>query len=124
MSRKLLVIDDALIIREKIKDATRRCGWEIAGEAGNGQEAIARYNELRPDVVTLDLVMPDYDGLHALSGIMKIDANAQVLVVSALDQPHILKQALQLRAGDFILKPFDDSRLCSALEKLWARRAA
>ncbi|MDX1964933.1 MAG: response regulator [Pirellulales bacterium] len=122
MSKRLLVTDDALIIREKIKDAARGDGWEIAGEAGDGGEAIKRYQELRPDAVTLDLVMPDYDGLHALRGIMEFDADARVLVVSALDQIDVLKEALQIGAADFIVKPFDDGRLCSALNKLLLRR--
>ncbi len=118
MSKRLLVTDDALIIREMIKDVALEHGWEIAGEACNGAEAIERFEELRPDVTTLDLVMPGTDGLHALDGIRHIDAEAKILVVSALEQRTILKEALSRGAADFIVKPFDKQRLAEALDKL------
>ncbi len=120
MTRRLLVTDDAIIIREMIKDAATEAGWEIAGEACNGQEAIDRYLELRPDACTLDLVMPEYDGLHALRGILKEDPDARVCVVSALDQKHVLKEAFQIGAADFIVKPFDREFLVETLDKLVA----
>lgn len=118
MGKKLLVTDDAMIIREMIKDAAREDGWEIVGEAANGQEAIERYQKLDPDAVTLDLVMPEFDGLHALEGLMAADADARILVVSALDQMEILKEALHKGARDFIVKPFDKKRLLTALNKI------
>ena len=118
MSRTLLVTDDAMIIREMIKDAATSCGWEIAGEATNGQEAIELYQECRPDAMTLDMVMPEFDGLHALRGIMEQDPDANVLVVSALDQQQVLKDAIKLGASDFIVKPFDKDCLTGALDKL------
>lgn len=118
MSKTLLVTDDALIIREMIKDAAREAGWEIVGEATNGQEAVERFDELNPDAVTLDLVMPDFDGLHALRGIAERNGAERVLIVSALDQSDVLKQALRLGAADFIVKPFDKHRLVGALDKL------
>jgi two-component system chemotaxis response regulator CheY len=121
MSRRLLVIDDALIIREMIKDAAREDGWEIAGHAINGQEGIEQYEKLRPDAVSLDLVMPEFDGMHALRGIKAMDRNAQVLIVSALDQAEILKEALRAGAADFIAKPFQKPRLLAALQKMAAR---
>ena len=120
MSKRLLVTDDALIIREMIKDAAIEAEWEIAGEAANGEEAVKKFEELRPDAVTLDMVMPESDGLHALRGIMESDPNARVLVVSALDQSSILKEAIGLGARDFIVKPFAKDRLISALEKISA----
>ncbi len=119
MARRLLVIDDALIIREIIKDAVTAAGWDIAGEAANGQEAIERYEELQPDAVTLDLVMPEYDGLHALQGILQLDPDAKVVVVSALDQKNILRQAFRIGATDFIVKPFDNDALVQTLEALF-----
>ena len=120
MAKTLLVADDALIIREMIKDAARDAGWEIVGEAGNGQEAIDRFVALRPDAVTLDLVMPGFDGLHALRGIKQADPNAKVLVVSALDQTQVLKTAFRLGAADFVVKPFDRQSLIRTLEQLVA----
>ena len=120
MSKTLLVTDDALIIREMIKDAAIDAGWEIAGEAVNGQEAIDKYQLLRPDAVTLDLVMPDFDGIHALRGIMYIDPQARVCVVSALDQKQGLKKAFKLGAADFIVKPFDQKNLVDTLDHMVA----
>ncbi|MCH8044758.1 MAG: response regulator [Planctomycetes bacterium] len=115
MCKTLLVIDDALIIREMIKDAATEAGWEIAGEAVNGQDAIDKYQELKPDAVTLDMVMPDYDGIHALRGIIQADPQARVCVVSALDQTKILKEAFKIGAADFIVKPFDKNNLVDTL---------
>ena len=117
MTRRLLVVDDALIIREKIKDAASEAGWEIAGEATNGAEAIEAYTAVRPDLVTLDLVMPQFDGLHALRGIRAADPNARVVVVSALEQKAILKEAFRNGAADFVLKPFAKSDLLATLQR-------
>ena len=118
MSKKLLVTDDAMIMREMIKDAAQDSGWTIVAEAKNGQEAIERYAEYMPDAMTLDLMMPEYDGLHALRGIMQQDPDAKVLVISALDQQQVLKDALNLGASDFIVKPFEKARVATALEAL------
>jgi len=118
MTRRLLVTDDAIIIREMIKDAAMEAGWDIAGEASNGEEAVAKYLELRPDACTLDLVMPHYDGLHGLRGILAADPQARVCVVSALDQKHVLKEAFEIGAADFIVKPFDRKFLIETLDKL------
>jgi two-component system chemotaxis response regulator CheY len=118
MSRTLLVADDATIIREMIKDTMSQAGWTIVGEAANGAEAVTRYQELKPDAVTLDLVMPEHDGLHALKGIRELDGSAKVVVVSALEQTPILKEAFKLGASDFICKPFDRTHLVRTLEKL------
>ena len=120
MAKTLLITDDALIIREIIKDIATEAGWEIVGEAVNGQEAIDRYLALRPDAMTLDLVMPEFDGLHALRGIMALEPDAKVLVVSALDQAHILKTAFRLGAADFVVKPFDRQVLVDTLEQIVA----
>lgn len=118
MERTLLITDDSLIIRELIKDTAAQHGWRVVGEAADGQAAIARYRELRPTAVTLDLVMPQYDGLHALKGIRAFDDKARVLVVSAIDQANVLKEAIQCGASDFIVKPFEKERVASALDAL------
>ena len=119
MARTLLITDDAMIIRQIIKDLATRAGWEVVGEAANGQEAIDRYRELRPDAVTLDLVMPEHDGLHALHGIMEFDPAAKVLVVSALEQRGALKNAFKAGAADFVAKPFDRESLQETLDQLF-----
>ncbi len=118
MPRRLLVADDAMIIRQIIKDMAVSAGWEVVGEAANGQEAIERYRELHPDAVTLDLVMPEHDGLHALHGILEFDSEAKVLVVSALEQRGVLKDAIKAGASDFVAKPFDKRSLAATLEQL------
>jgi two-component system, chemotaxis family, chemotaxis protein CheY len=120
MAKTLLVIDDALLIREMIKDAATRAGWEVVGEAADGQQAIENYARLRPDAVTLDLVMPRFDGLHALRGIMGADPAAKVVVVSAMNQEKSLKEAFRLGAADFIVKPFEQRVLIETLEQLVA----
>jgi len=109
-----------MIMREIIKDTAQESGWTIVGvgEAANGQEAVQRHAECQPDVMTLDLVMPEYDGLHALRNIMKKNPDAKVLIVSALDQQQVLKEALGLGASDFIVKPFEKDHIVSALESL------
>ncbi len=118
MARTLLVTDDAMIIRQIIKDMATSAGWEVVGEAANGQEAVDRYRELHPDAVTLDLVMPEHDGLHALHGIMEFDPEAKVLVVSALEQRGVLKDAIKAGAADFVCKPFAKDNLQSTLAQL------
>lgn len=120
MSKRLLVADDALIIREIIKDRAIQAGWEIVGEATNGKEALDQFRALKPDVTTLDMVMPEYDGLYALQGIMQDSPAAKVVVVSALDQKDVLKQAFKLGAADFVVKPFDHELLVQTLERVLA----
>ena len=118
MTRTLLITDDAIIIRKVIRDAATAAGWHVVGEAANGQEAIDQYRKLRPDLCTLDLVMPQYDGLYGLRGILEVDPQATVLVVSALDQRNVLKEAFRTGAADFLVKPFDEKDLLDTLEQL------
>lgn len=123
MNKTLLITDDALIIRTMVRDAAEAAGWEVVAEAGNGQDAIDAYSQTRPAAVTLDLVMPHYDGLYALRGIKELDAEARVVVVSALEQRGVLKEAFRLGASDFILKPFDKAALAATLDQLVAAPA-
>jgi len=116
--RTLLVVDDALIIRQMIKDTVEPAGWTVLGEASNGNMAVQQYQILHPQAVTLDLVMPEYDGLYALREIMAINPNAKVLVVSALDQKGILKESFRLGAFDFLVKPFERCLLLKALDHM------
>jgi two-component system, chemotaxis family, chemotaxis protein CheY len=120
MPVRLLVVDDAMIIRELIKEAATEAGFEVVGEAANGRDAVERFGELRPDVVTLDLVMPQFNGLYALEGILAIDPSARVIVVSALEQTTILKEAFRKGASDFITKPFDKKLLVATIENVAA----
>ena len=117
MAKTLLVADDAAIIRAKIKEAACGAGWTIVAEARNGKEAVERYAEVRPMVVTVDLVMPEYDGIYALREILALDPNAKVVVVSAIGQKNVLKDAFNIGAADFIVKPFDKQTLIKTLEQ-------
>lgn len=115
---RLLVVDDALIMRTMIKDIARSAGWEIIGEATTGAEAVARYRELKPDLVTLDIVMPEMDGVEALRTIRAEDPRALVVMVSAVDQRAKLTECIRLGACDFIVKPFDRTALRSLFVRL------
>lgn len=115
--KRLLVVDDAMIMRAIIKDIATKAGWEIAGEAANGVECIARYRELRPDLVTLDIVMPELDGVETLRTLRREDPGARVVMVTAIDQRAKLSECIQLGAVDFVVKPFDKERLLSLLQK-------
>ena len=117
MAKTLLVTDDAAIIRAKIKEVAISAGWTIVGEARNGKEAVELYAELRPTVITVDLVMPEYDGIYALREVLALDPNAKVVIISAIGQKHILKDAFQIGAADFVVKPFDKAMLIKTLEQ-------
>ena len=106
MSRRVLVVDDSPLMRRMVKDTLRSDGWDIVGEACNGQEAVEQYEKLRPDVVTLDIIMPGTDGMHALQHILHDDPDAKVIVVSASSQTRLISEAIRLGAQDFVAKPF------------------
>jgi two-component system chemotaxis response regulator CheY len=116
--RRLLIVDDAMFMRKLIRGVAVEAGWEIAGEAGNGEEAIALYAQHKPDLVTMDLVMPVMGGLEALRQIRALDPKAQVVVVTALDQKQALMESIRDGAIDFIVKPFERERVSNLLSKL------
>jgi len=116
--KKILVVDDALIIRKMITELARECGWNIAGEAKDGQEACEIYKNQKPDLVTMDMVMPNMDGLEALKKIRELDANARIIMISAVNQKDKLAESIQAGGSDFIVKPFDKTRLKALLEKI------
>jgi len=114
---RLLVVDDATIMRMRIAGIAREAGWEVVAEAINGLEGLARYEEHRPDLVTLDIVMPELDGVETLRALRITDPNARVVMVSAVDQRAKLRECLALGALDFVVKPFDKERLLSLFGK-------
>jgi two-component system chemotaxis response regulator CheY len=120
MSKRLLIVDDAMFMRMVIRDVAVEAGWEIAGEASNGEEAIALYREKKPDLITLDLVMPKMGGLETLKGILELNPNAKVVIVSALDQKETLVETIRAGAIDFIVKPFERERILGVLNKATA----
>jgi two-component system, chemotaxis family, chemotaxis protein CheY len=117
MSKRVLIVDDAPFMRVLIRDTVEAAGHTVVGEAENGEEAIERYIALKPDVVTMDLVMPKLSGIEGLKGILKHDPKAKVLVISALDQKTELKEAISAGAFDFIVKPFDRERVSNAIKR-------
>jgi len=118
---KILVVDDAVFMRRMIGDILRKEGYEIGGEAENGKDAIEKYQQLKPDLVTMDIVMPkidDIDGIGAVKEIMKIDPKAKVLMVSAMGQHALVVEAIQAGAKDFVTKPFQPSRVIEAVRRV------
>ncbi|WP_413379526.1 response regulator [Alkalihalobacillus sp. 1P02AB] len=114
----ILIVDDAAFMRMMIKDILTKNGFEIAGEAANGVEAISKYNEVKPDLVTMDITMPDMDGIEALKKIKEVDINAKVIMCSAMGQQSMVIEAIQGGAKDFIVKPFQADRVIEAIQKV------
>jgi two-component system chemotaxis response regulator CheY len=122
--KRLLVVDDALLMRKMIRDVAAEVGWEVVAEARNGREAVELYDRLRPDLVTMDVVMPEMSGLEALRRIRAVDPDAQVVMVTALDQKQTLLESIRDGAIDFIVKPFERDRIASLLTKAGGKAGA
>lgn len=116
--KRILIVDDAPVIRLMLKDIFTFNNFEVVGEAANGNEAVVKYEELKPDLVTMDIIMPEADGIHGLTEILKLDPEANVVMVTAIDQRRALMEAVKLGAKDYIVKPFDENRVLSAVEKI------
>ena len=114
---RVLVVDDAAFMRKMVTDALTRGGHEIVGEAANGVEALVRFQELRPDVTTLDITMPEKDGLAALKEILSFDPTARVVMCSALGQESKVLESIKAGAKDFVVKPFQADRVLDAVSK-------
>jgi two-component system chemotaxis response regulator CheY len=116
MAKKtILVVDDAPIVRLMIKDIAEYNGYHVIGEGSNGNEAVQKYKELKPDIVTMDIIMPEKDGIEGLQEILAYDPEARVVMVTAIDQRDSLMKAIRLGAMDYIVKPFENERVVSAL---------
>ena len=124
IEKRVLIVDDALIMRRRIAEIATRSGWLVAGEAGDGEEAVKLYRETRPDLVTLDIVMPGMDGVKALREIRSLDPEARVVMVTAVNQKEKLAECIGLGAMDFIIKPFDKDNLTQFFEKALASEAS
>src|SRR3954452_11719558 len=114
---RVLVVDDAVFMRKVVSDALTKGGHEIIGEAANGQEAIERFQELKPEVMTLDITMPEKDGLSALKEIIALDPAARVIMCSALGQESKVLESIKAGAKDFVVKPFQADRVLEAVGK-------
>lgn len=117
----VLVVDDAIFMRMTIKKMLEANGHVMVGEAGDGREAVTKFKEHRPDVVLLDITMPEMNGIDALKCIKEIDPAAKVVICSAMGQQAMVAQAIQYGAKDFIVKPFEEDRLIAAIEKVLSR---
>jgi two-component system chemotaxis response regulator CheY len=117
MIKEILVVDDAAFMRMMIKDILSRNGFKVVGEADNGLRAVERYSELRPDLVIMDITMPELDGIEAVKRIRRLDDKATIIMCSAMGQQSMVIEAIQAGAKDFIVKPFQPERVVEAVKK-------
>jgi two-component system, chemotaxis family, chemotaxis protein CheY len=118
VGHRVLVCDDAIFMRTMITDILSGAGYEVVGEAETGLQAIERYRALNPDLVTMDIVMPDMGGIDAVREIVKQDPNAKILMCSAMGQQALVVEAIQAGAKDFVVKPFQPSRVLEAVQRV------
>jgi len=118
MAKRVLIVDDAVFMRNMIKDIFSQGDFEIVGEAANGIEAVERYRELKPDLTTMDIVMPFKSGIEATKEIIAEDANAVIIMCSALGQESLVMEAIEAGAADFIVKPFKGEDVLAVVRKV------
>lgn len=118
MSHTVLICDDAVLMRTMVADILQQAGFEVVGEAESGVQAVEKYKLLRPDLVTMDIVMPDMGGIDAVREICKHDPNAKVLMCSAMGQQALVVEAIQAGAKDFVVKPFQPSRVLETVQRV------
>ena len=117
MAKNILICDDAAFMRMMIKDILTKNGYTIVGEAENGQKAVEKYNETKPDLVMMDITMPEMDGIQALKKIKATDPNAAIIMCSAMGQQAMVIESIQSGAKDFIVKPFQPDRVLEVVKK-------
>jgi two-component system chemotaxis response regulator CheY len=115
---KILVVDDAIFMRRMISDILVENGMEVVGEADTGSGAVERYKELKPDLVTMDIIMPEMNGIDAVRQIVSYDSNAKIVICSALGQQTLVQEAIAAGAKDFLIKPFNPSRVVEVITKI------
>lgn len=115
---KILVVDDSLFMRQMLKNILPKDKFEIVGEATTGREALEKYSNLNPDLITMDITMPDMDGIAAVKEILKINSEAKIIMCSAMGQKPMIKEALEAGAKDFIIKPFDKEKAIKIIESI------
>jgi two-component system, chemotaxis family, chemotaxis protein CheY len=120
MAHTVLVCDDAMFMRTMIADILTQAGFDVVGQADSGELAVQRYRELKPDLVTMDIVMPSMGGIEAVRAICKDDPKARILMCSAMGQQALVVEAIQAGAKDFVVKPFQPSRVLEAVQRLLA----
>ena len=120
MSSTVLVCDDAVFMRTMVSDILSQAGFTVVGEAENGKQAVEKYQQLKPDLVTMDIIMPEMGGIEAVKQITQMDAAARILMCSAMGQQALVQEALQAGARDFVVKPFQPSRVLEAVQRVLA----
>ena len=118
MAKNILICDDAAFMRMMIKDILTKNGYNVAGEAENGLRGVEKYKEVNPDLVLMDITMPEMDGIQALREIKKVDPNASVIMCSAMGQQAMVIESIQAGAKDFIVKPFQADRVIEAVKRV------
>ena len=118
MAKNILIVDDAAFMRMMIKDILTKNGYNVAGEAENGAKALEKYNELKPDLVLMDITMPEVDGIQALKNIKAADPSAQVIMCSAMGQQAMVLDAVKRGAKDFIVKPFQAEKVIASVNNV------
>ncbi|MBZ4645872.1 MAG: two-component system, chemotaxis family, chemotaxis protein CheY [Petroclostridium sp.] len=118
MGKKILIVDDAAFMRMMIKDILTKNGFEVVGEAENGAKAIEKYKELNPDLVIMDITMPEVDGIQAVREIKKLDGDSKIIMCSAMGQQAMVIESIQAGARDFVVKPFQAERVIEAVKKV------
>lgn len=116
--KRVLIVDDAAFMRMMVKDILQKNGFEVVGEGSNGIQAVELYKQERPDVVTMDITMPDMDGIEAVKQIKAFDSNAKIVMCSAMGQQSMVMDAIKAGARDFIVKPFQADRVLEAINKV------
>lgn len=120
MAKRILITDDALFMRVTLKNILTQNGFEVVGEAANGLESVKLYNELKPDLVTMDITMPEMDGISAVREIRSNNPDAKIVMCTAMGQKNMVVEAIEAGAKDFIVKPFQPDRVLEAVNKLLA----
>ena len=118
MSQTVLICDDAIFMRNMIGDILTQAGFQIVAEVETGVQAVEKYRQHKPDLVTMDIVMPDMGGIDAVREITKLDPNARILMCSAMGQQALVVEAIQAGAKDFVVKPFQPSRVLEAVQRV------
>ena len=116
--KRVLIVDDAIVVRLMIKKVLQQDDFEIVGEAVNGKDALVKYKELKPDIVTMDITMPEADGIQATKDIIAFDENAKIVMLSGIDQKEMLWKAIKAGAASYIVKPFENDRVLATLNQV------
>jgi two-component system chemotaxis response regulator CheY len=120
MAPTVLIVDDVAFMRKMLRDMLADTDFEVIGEAANGAEAIAQYAALKPDLMLMDIMMPDVSGIDAVKEIVAADPQARIVICSVLGQQNSVMEALQAGARDFVVKPFSANKVREALQRTWA----